>query len=44
MHEAAAAACRDCRAKVKAYVTVDKHAVMRWHEEPEWLTINDVDT
>jgi len=29
------AACRDYRAKVEAYATVDKHAVMCWYE-PYW--------
>ena len=41
-HEAAAAACRDCRANVKAYATARTHAAtcryeQFWHEELVWL-------
>jgi len=30
--EAAAAACRDCRAKVEAYAKMGKRATMGWHK------------
>jgi len=43
LREAAAAECRDCRAKVRAYTAVGKRAATCQHEELGWLMANEFD-